>query len=113
MAQVNTEDNSLSYFPWNKYKICVYGGDHGPAHFHIIDRQNKWDIRIDVISGELISVKKYGNRRKSDKFTDIIKDVKRWLDEPSMDYSMQGKDNRDVVIYNWNVNNPELKLRTK
>ena len=50
MAQINTDDNSNSYyqcgtsinvsnFPWNKYKLCIYGDDLTPAHFHIISKQ--------------------------------------------------------------------------
>lgn len=110
MAQINTKDDSNSYFPYNKYKICIYGDDHIPAHFHIISKQEGFDIRINCVSGELVSVKKYGKRKKDSHFMDIIKDVKKWLDEPTPNKLYPGIDNRDVVKIHWNANNPELEI---
>lgn len=110
MTQVNTYDNSNSYFPWNKYKLCIYGDDHIPAHFHIISKQEKFDIRVNCITGELESVKKYGKRKTGSHFSDIIKDVKKWLDEPTADPNLPGLDNRDMIRVAWNQNNPELKI---
>lgn len=105
MAQVNKKDGSTSYFPSNKYKLYIYIDDHLPAHFHIISNQEGFDIRVDCITGDLISVKKYGKRKKDSHFTDIIRDVKKWLDEPSANRNYEGKDNRDMVKMIWNDNN--------
>lgn len=58
MAKINTKDNLLSYFPWNKYEIYVHSNDHNPPHFHIVSRSDTWDIRIEIESGNLYSVKK-------------------------------------------------------
>lgn len=110
IAQVNTYDNSLSYFPWNKYKLCIYSEDHLPAHFHIISRQENFDIRIDCFTGDLVSLHKYGNRKRGSNFTDIVKDVKKWLDEPTADNNLPGLSNRDMVRVHWNANNPEQKI---
>jgi hypothetical protein len=38
MAQINSDDSEMSYFPWNKYKLCIYANDHNPPHFHIISK---------------------------------------------------------------------------
>lgn len=111
MAQINTEDSSNSYFPWNKFKLYIYSNEHEPPHFHIINKQYGWDIRVDAITGDLVGVKKYGNRRKQDKFVDIIRDAKSWLKEPSADPDYEGKNNADVVRLHWNANNPDKKYR--
>ena len=111
MAQINTEDSSQSKFPWSKYKLCIYGNDHGPAHFHIISKQDRWDIRVHAITGELVSVKRYGNRGKKDQFTDIIKLAKAWLDDSCEDSDFEGKPNKHMVRIHWNANNPEQKIK--
>lgn len=110
MSQINTEDKSDSPFPWNKYKLYVYADDHNPAHFHIQSRQEGFDIRIDIENASLISVKKYGKRKRTDNFNDIVKLAKEWLSNKSSDTGFKDKTNKEMTIYNWNVNNPERKI---
>lgn len=105
MAQVNKKDGSTSYFPSNKYKLYIYIDDNLPAHFHIISNQEGFDIRVDCITGDLISVKKYGKRKKDSHFSDIIRDAKKWLDELSANKNYEAKDNRNMVKMIWNDNN--------
>ncbi len=78
--------------------------------FHIISRQEKFDIRINCLTGDLVSVHKYGDRKRGSNFTDIVKDVKKWLYEPTADNNLSGLSNSDIAIVYWNANNPNLKI---
>lgn len=83
-ASINLKDDSKSPFDYRKYKVDILNkeGNKEP-HFHVISNSEGFDIRIKISDGELLSVKKFGRRKITDSFKDIVKLAKQWLTLPS------------------------------
>lgn len=82
MARVNIRDKG-KLFPYNAFTVSIYSNEHNPPHMHIISKQEGYDIRISIATGDLVSVKAYGNRPDGDLFKDVVKKAKEWLNQPS------------------------------
>ena len=78
MARVNIGETEL--FPYDSYELRIYGNDHNPPHFHIKSLQEKYHITVKIDTGELYEIKSTGRRGRKDKFTDVVKMAKLWLD---------------------------------
>lgn len=92
--------------PYRKYFVVVHSNEHNPVHFHVISTEEKFEIEC-TLDGDLYRVKKYGSRSRKDKFSDILKLVKEWLNS---DYNTKyGKQNNRLRIeQTWEEQNPEL-----
>jgi hypothetical protein len=60
MAQINKKEMNNDLFPYDKYKVEIYGESvNKKPHFHIKHIQEKWDLRFDF-EGNFMSVKTEG-----------------------------------------------------
>lgn len=100
MARVNVRDNG-KLFPFNAYKVEVYGKEHNPPHMHVISLQEGYDIRISIDTGDLVSVKSYGNRSEGNLFKDVVKKAKKWLQQANNMPGSTGNTNQQVATMMW------------
>lgn len=107
MAQINSYENN-GKFDKNSMKIQIYGGDseHNPPHVHIMDKSRSFDIRVEIETGDLMSIKK---GKKKESYSDIINDFKKWLDKQSNNptYKDQQLTNQYMCYDIWNLMNPD------
>ena len=108
MARLNKKDDSLSPFPYNKFRIWVRGENspHKLPHIHISYPQEGWEIKVDIAHGQLWQVVAYGNRGRKDAFSDIIEMVQEWF---KMDTQMPGRvgTNREAAMNEWEACNDD------
>lgn len=100
MARINVKDNG-KIFPYNAYEVYVYGNDHNPPHIHVISKQEGYDIRISIESGDLVSVESLGNRGQNSSFSDVVKKAKAWFKQTSNVPGFSGKTNQEVALGMW------------
>lgn len=108
MAKLNMKDSGTSLFPSNAYNIIVQGDNspHKPPHIHVISKQEGYNIRVLIASGELWKVENYGRRGKRDTFQDVIANIKKWLSLPSNIPMAKGDTNQVFAMGLWELNNP-------
>ena len=108
MAKLNMKDSGKSLFPSNAYDIIVQGDNspHKPPHIHVMSKQEGYNIKILIENGELWKVVSYGRRGKTDNFTDVVKDIKEWLSQPSNVPMAKGDTNQIFAMNLWELNNP-------
>ena len=108
MAKLNMKDGGTSLFPSNAYNIIVQGDNlpHKPPHIHVISKQEGYNIRVLIESGELWKVENYGRRGKRDTFQDVIANIKKWLSLPSNIPMAKGDTNQVFAMGLWELNNP-------
>ena len=76
MAQINLKEMNPNGFPYNQYKIEVYGEGGKLPHLHIIHIQRKWGLRFDF-AGNFLSVKDEGDGNYNT--NDLEKRLCRWF----------------------------------
>ena len=105
MAKINLKDGGTSLFPSNAYNIIVQGDNspHKLPHIHVISKQEGFDIKILIKSGELWQVENYGGRKR---FSDIVYKIKEWLSLPSNIPMAKGDTNQVFAMGLWELNNP-------
>lgn len=108
MAKINLKDDGTSLFPSNAYNIIVQGDNspHKPPHIHVISKQEGFNIKILINSGELWQVENYGKRKRNDNFSDIVSKIKEWLSLPSNVPMAKGDTNQAFAMGLWELNNP-------
>ena len=108
MAKLNMKDSGTSLFPSNAYNIIVQGDNspHKPPHIHVISKQEGYNIRVLIASGELWKVENYGRRGKRDTFQDVIANIEKWLSLPSNIPMAKGDTNQVFAMGLWELNNP-------
>lgn len=108
MAKLNMKDGGNSLFPSNAYSIIVQGDNspHKPPHIHVISKQEGYNIKILIESGDLWQVVSYGKRNRSDAFADVVKNIKYWLKEISNVPMAKGDTNQVFAMGLWELNNP-------
>jgi hypothetical protein len=98
-------------FPYPRYKVYIYSSNEhfidGQAHFHVIDIQEDWEIKVSM-RGDLIEVVNYGRRDSSDTFVDIERKLKMWLPRKNTKYPEISNFVRLQRL--WNDNNEEKGL---
>ena len=106
MAKLNIHESNGSEFPYNAYRIWVQGENspHKPPHMHIESKQEGWEIKVYIESGELWSVSRYGGRKERDKFTDVISKVKNWFKKPTSMPRRSGT-NQEAAMDEWEACN--------
>ena len=77
VSSVNLNEKRI--FPEDKYKLQVRSCDSTPPHFHVISKEEGYDIRLLASTGKLIYVDQDGKRSPNDKFTDVVRQAKEWL----------------------------------
>ena len=98
MARINVDEVN-GYFPYNKFNVVIFSNDHNPPHFHIIAED--WDIRVEIESGEILSVKHIG--KHSNIYSFVQKNVKEWLKVKNNIYNQLT--NQEVAYNEWKMNN--------
>ena len=108
MAKLNMKDDGKSLFPSNAYNIIVQGDNspNKPPHIHIISKQEGYNIKVLIETGELWQIVNLGRRRKTDSFSDVIKNIKEWLQQPSNVPMAKGDTNQVFAMGLWELNNP-------
>lgn len=108
MAKLNMKDGGNSLFPANAYNVIVQGDNspHKPPHIHVISKQEGYNIKILINSGELWQVVNYGKRNRGDMFVDVVKNIKQWLKETSNVPMAKGDTNQVFALGLWELNNP-------
>lgn len=108
MASINLKDGSKSPFDYRKFKVDVLNkeGNKEP-HFHVISKSEGFNIRIKISDGELLSVKNYGKRNKNDKFTDIVKLAKEWIQQESSISVLSKITNQQFAYVQFFIMNPD------
>lgn len=108
VSSVNLNESHI--FPREKYKVEVRSCDFTPPHFHIISKEEGFDIRLRVSTGELLWIDRYGKRcRDKNKhaisFADVEKAGKEWLGQkPAHPQAQASASNREHVEYVWEMN---------
>ena len=103
MAKLNMKDGDKSLFPSNAYDIIVHGDK--PPHIHVISKQEGYNIKILIDTGELWQVENCGRRGKKGSFSDVVKAIKKWLLLPSEVPMAKGDTNQTFALNLWELNN--------
>lgn len=113
MAHINNKDGGNSPMNPDVYKVDVRSdeGDHRPPHIHIMHKANGWEVKVYISNGELYQVEKYGNRKRTDKFADVVKLAKEWLPMQSTLFGMTDKKNYETALIQWRVLNPDNEVK--
>lgn len=109
MAQINNKDNGRSVLNPSAYQVIVKNneGEHRVPHFHIKSKNEGWEIKLYISSGELYQVERYGNRNRTDTFRDIVSMAKKWMKQNSSAFGMTDKKNYEVALIQWRMLNPD------
>lgn len=108
MAKLNMKDGGKSLFPSNVYDIIVQGDNspNKPPHIHVMSKQEGYNIKILIDTGELWQVENCGRRGKKESFSDVVKAIKKWLLLPSEVPMAKGDTNQTLALNLWELNNP-------
>lgn len=108
MSQINMEEQGLdrkSCFDSNLYYVYVRGegGFRKFPHFHIKNRAEGWDIRMNM-DGTFNSIKtRSSNRQKDEDFADIERISINWVNKPNT--LEPNKTNGEVATLIWKRSN--------
>ena len=108
MAKLNMKDDGKSLFSSNAYNIIVQGDNspNKPPHIHIISKQEGYSIKVLIETGELWQIVSSGRRERTDSFSDVIANAKKWLQQPSNVPMAKGDTNQVFAMGLWELNNP-------
>ncbi len=101
MARLNLGETQV--LPYNAYDLVIWSNDHNPPHFHVLSKQEGFNLRYDF-DGNFLSVELYGKRTKSDNFSDITKMVNDWLESKPV-RTERYENNKELAKDIWNLNN--------
>lgn len=102
VSRANLSEKSI--FPIDKFKVEVCSTDSCRPHFHIVSREEGYDIRVDVRECFLIHVDRYGKRGVNDSFSDVISSAKEWLNQRPANPKIGFKSNKENLFYLWESN---------
>lgn len=103
VSSVNLNEKRI--FPEEKYKLQVRSCDSTVPHFHVISKEEGYDIRLLASTGELLTIDRYGRRGKKDKFSDIVKQAKEWLiQKPAHPRAAASNTNKEHIEFVWEQN---------
>lgn len=103
VSSVNLNEKRI--FPEDKYKLQVRSCDSTPPHFHVISKEEGYDIRLLATTGELLTIDRYGRRSSNDKFADIVKQAKEWLKQkPAHHRAAASNTNKEHIEFVWEIN---------
>lgn len=108
IASINLKDGLKSPFDYGKFKVAVLNNEENKEpHFHVISKSEGFNIRIKISDGELLSVKTYGQRKKTDKFTDIVKLAKEWIKQKTSISVLSNITNQQFAYVQFFLMNPD------
>lgn len=103
VSSVNLNEKRI--FPEEKYKLQVRSCDSTLPHFHIISKEEGYDIRLLASTGELLTIDRYGRRSSNDKFADIVKQAKEWLQQkPAHHRAAALNTKKELIEFVWEIN---------
>lgn len=104
VSSVNLKERRI--FPEEKYKLQVRSCDSTPPHFHVISKEDGYDIRLLASTGKLLYVDRYGKRSPNDKFTDVVRQAQEWLvQKPAHPKAAAASStNREHIEFVWEIN---------
>lgn len=104
VSSVNLSERRI--FPEEKYKLQVRSCDSTPPHFHVISKEEGYDIRLLASTGKLLYVDQYGKRSPNDEFADVEEAAKEWLQKkPAHPRSAAASNtNREHLAFVWELN---------
>lgn len=106
---VNLQENII--FPAEKYKLQIRSTDSLLPHFHVISREEGYDIRLLASDGGLLYIDQYGSRSRNDTFADVESMASEWLNRtPAHPKSRTAfASNREYVLHSWNASHNRQK----
>lgn len=103
VSSVNLKERRI--FPEEKYKLQVRNCDSTLPHFHVISKEEGYDIRLLASTGELLTIDRYGRRSPNDKFEDVVKQAKEWLvQKPAHPRAAASNTNKEHIEFVWEIN---------
>ena len=103
VSSVNLKEKRI--FPEEKYKLQVRSCDSTLPHFHVISKEEGYDIRLLASTGELLTIDRYGRRSPNDKFEDVVKQAKEWLvQKPAHPRAAASNTNKEHIEFVWEIN---------
>ena len=103
VSSVNLKERRI--FPEEKYKLQVRSCDSTLPHFHVISKEEGYDIRLLASTGELLTIDRYGRRSPNDKFEDVVKQAKEWLvQKPAHPRAAASNTNNEHIEFVWEIN---------
>lgn len=102
VSSVNLKEKRI--FPEEKYKLQVRSCDSTLPHFHVISKEEGYDIRLLASTGELLTIDRYGRRSPNDKFEDVVKQAKEWLAQKPAHPGAASNTNKEHIEFVWEMN---------
>lgn len=102
VSSVNLKERRI--FPEEKYKLQVRSCDSTLPHFHVISKEEGYDIRLLASTGELLTIDRYGIRSPNDKFDDVVKQAKEWLAQKPAHPGAASNTNKEHIEFVWEMN---------
>lgn len=102
VSSVNLKEKRI--FPEEKYKLQVRSCDSTLPHFHVISKEEGYDIRLLASTGELLTIDRYGRRSPNDKFEDVVKQAKEWLAQKPTHPGAASNTNKEHIEFVWEMN---------
>lgn len=102
VSSVNLKEKRI--FPEEKYKLQVRSCDSTLPHFHVISKEEGYDIRLLASTGELLTIDRYGRRSPNDKFEDVVKQAKEWLAQKTAHPGAASNTNKEHIEFVWEMN---------
>lgn len=102
VSSVNLKERRI--FPEEKYKLQVRSCDSTLPHFHVISKEEGYDIRLLASTGELLTIDRYGRRSPNDKFEDVVKQAKEWLAQKTAHPGTASNTNKEHIEFVWEMN---------
>lgn len=110
VSSVNLNESCI--FPCEKYKVQVRNCDSTPPNFHVISKEEGYDIRLLLSTGELLWVDRFGKRSRNEMkakgecFSDVVKAAKEWLSQKPAHpkAAAASSTNREHIEFVWEMN---------
>lgn len=83
-AILNLKDTSLSEFPNYEFNIWVQRDESVEYNLHIYSSAEDFELVVEIKTGVVREVIRYGTRMHEDKFTDVKTKLKDWLNRPTL-----------------------------
>lgn len=97
---VNLREQEI--FPCNKYTLRIYAHERNPPHFHVISKDEGYEVELLIETGEFYKFIWRGTREMTDEFEDVVKKAKEWLErEPAHPYMKVFGTNRRYLEIIW------------
>ena len=101
---VNLREQEI--FPRDRYDLQIYANDHNPPHFHVVSKDEGYEVELLIETGEFYQFVWHGSREMSDDFADVVEKAKEWLKrEPAHPYMKWFGTNKRYLEMIWESQN--------